>query len=540
MPNGSMRFLRRKLGCACHPCKVVDYGEIPPELLEGLGSCSFGRRDQDWVSRRRHSTSQKPRSRQAKAPAKGDSVAAKEKAKKPGGHRGKPRGVPPQPRGAGGVPARRDHGREALRSRLHQLKERLIGDRRESREDVIEVMESEDGLDPSEDSDYAVEKKVRKTALRTGSNLNPAESRLALRDLDEPEDSKDSISRRSLRVKKEQGVKKKVPSRKSRRRRTSLLAVAEQREEESRKKRASIQRKKGKSRSSGAKALVDLLTGKRKKGKTRGGGSSPSSSGSSEDGDTEDEESSSESEVTAPLKKRSLKHPGSILKMLVSHAREALDQSAVVEMDSGSAVTGGMKMATYFNLLVRPNFNQGSRDLKEMHLLAICIDQLRSGQLKPLADSLSARFVALHCAAVEGSWTAAKHLELHPLEPVQSAPTEVLLRARKHAKLIQKSHGTDEGSYRSKGGGSWSSWNPGKAEEIGTMERAKERAQKERVEPKEREKEVAGSRTTGTAGTTRIEIGGRTRRMRRMARQRRRRIKRMVRKRRQWKREARL
>ena len=402
---------------------------------------------------------EKPRSRGDPAKKK-PPAPEKERARRPVARRKKP-AVEPAATSGRKSPAGKDPAREALRVKLNTLKERLIGDRREATEDVIEVEESEDGADLSEDSGFAVEKNRRKSALGTGSNLNPNESRLALRDLDDLEDSKGNTLKRPFRVKKEKKEKKALVVKKSRSKRSSLLAMAEQREEEMRKRKVSLQKRKGRSRSSGAKALVQLLSGKRKKGKAKDGGSSPSSSGSSMDGDTEDEESSSESEVTAPLKKRSLKHPGSILKMLVSHATEALDQSAVVEMDSTASVTGGMKMATYFNLLVRPNFNQGSRDLKEMHLLAICIDQLRSGQLKPLADSLSARFVALHCAAVEGSWAAAKHLELHPLEPVQSAPTEVLLRARKHAKLIQRSQGGDEGFNRSKGGGSWSSWKGG-------------------------------------------------------------------------------
>ena len=405
---------------------------------------------------------QKPRSRGGvAAPKKTPEDRGRPKKPNPGKKRPAARAPRVDPGGLGG-PAGRDPTREALRAKLNDLKKRLVGDSRDFTEDIIEVAESEEDGEPSEDFASAVEKKeMKKVALGTRSNLNPAESRLALRDLDDPADTKGSILRRSSKVKKEKKQKRSLGLRKGQGRRSSLLAVAEQREEESRRRRVSQKKKQGRSRSTRAKALVQLLSERKKRGKMRDGGSSPSSSGSSTDGDSEDEESSSESEVTAPLKKRSLKHPGSILKMLVSHATEALDQSAVVEMDNTSAITGGMKMATYFNLLVRPNFNQGSRDLKEMHLLAICIDQLRSGQLKPLADSLSARFVALHCAAVEGSWSAARHLELHPLEPVQSAPTEVLLRARKHAKLIQKSHGVEDHPYRSKGGGPWNSWKGG-------------------------------------------------------------------------------
>lgn len=357
--------------------------------------------------------------------------------------------------------AQRDGGRDALREKLRNLKEKLLGERREDREAVIEVEESEAGGSESAASDFAAGQKARKVELGTGSRLNPHESRLAIGDWSIPEDPRGSTMKTALAVKKEKVKKRRTTEGRSRKRRSTLLAIAEQREEESRRRRATSRKIKRKSRTPGAKALVKLLSGKKVKSKDRDGGSSPSSSGSSEDGGSEEEESSSESEVTAPLKRRSQKNPGSILKLLISHATEALDQSATLEMDKESAVTGGIKMVTYFNLLVRPNFSQGSRDLKEMHLLAVCLDQLRSGQLKPLADSLSARFLALHCAAVEGSWAAAKHLELHPLEAVQSAPTEVLLSARKHARLIQKSQGGGDGHSWSKGGGSWNSWKGG-------------------------------------------------------------------------------
>ena len=360
-----------------------------------------------------------------------------------------------------GDAARGDGARDALRAKLKGLKQRLLGNRREDQEAIIEVEESEDGGSESGPSDSAADRKTRKVELGTGSKLNPYESRLAIGDWSLPEDPRESTMRITWPVKKEKLKKKRITDSRSKRRRSSLLAVAEQREEENRKRRSSSKKAKKKSRTPGAKALVRLLSGKRMRTKDKDGGSSPSGSGSTEDGGSEEEESSSESEVTAPLKKRSLKHPGSILRLLISHATEALDQSATLEMDKESAVTGGIKMVTYFNLLVRPNFNQGSRDLKEMHLLAVCLDQLRSGQLKQLADSLSARFLALHCAAVEGSWAAAKHLELHPLEAVQSAPTEVLLSARKHAKLIQKSQGSGDGHSWSKGGGSWNSWKGG-------------------------------------------------------------------------------
>ena len=65
--------------------------------------------------------------------------------------------------------------------------------------------------------------------------------------------------------------------------------------------------------------------------------------------------------------------------MLVQHARSAFDQTALVQTSESKEVAGGVKMASYFNLLVRPCFSAASRDMKELHHVAICLDELRSG-----------------------------------------------------------------------------------------------------------------------------------------------------------------
>jgi hypothetical protein len=56
----------------------------------------------------------------------------------------------------------------------------------------------------------------------------------------------------------------------------------------------------------------------------------------------------------------------------------------VVETEKDQQVTGGIKISTYFNLLVRPYHSPASRDMKEMSHLAVCLDELRSGQLGKL------------------------------------------------------------------------------------------------------------------------------------------------------------
>ena len=62
-----------------------------------------------------------------------------------------------------------------------------------------------------------------------------------------------------------------------------------------------------------------------------GGGDSGGSSSSSGDEDKE------ESKMEAPLRRKSLKRPGSVLRLLINHARQQLDQTAKVEV--GNAAT---------------------------------------------------------------------------------------------------------------------------------------------------------------------------------------------------------
>ena len=215
----------------------------------------------------------KPRSRgdpaKKKPPAPG-----KERPRRPVS-RGKKPAVEPAATSGRRPPAGKDPEREALRVKLNTLKERLIGDRREATEDVIEVEESEDGADLSEDSGFVAEKTRRKSALGTGSNLNPNESRLALRDLDDLEDSKGNTLKRPFRVKKEKKEKKALVVKKSRSKRSSLLAMAEQREEEMRKRKVSLQKKKRKVSLVRGKGFGSAAFREEKEGKDQGWGQQP-------------------------------------------------------------------------------------------------------------------------------------------------------------------------------------------------------------------------------------------------------------------------
>ena len=219
--------------------------------------------------------------------------------------------------------------------------------------------------------------------------------------------------------------------------RACLVSGTREREEKRRKKK----REEG---SSGVKALVKLLKGesgerrkkdvgvkKEKKEKTtrkakekrrrkktgHGGGSDPSSSeeteGSyrtSQSGEEDDESSSAE--MLGPLQKRSARKPGAMLKMLVDHARAVMDQSALVSTgDAG--VTTGVKLASYFSLMIRPYHSSTSRDMKELHHLSVCLDQLRGGDLGGLGDSLASRFLAVHTVVNDGTWRSAQYLEMN-------------------------------------------------------------------------------------------------------------------------------
>lgn len=285
----------------------------------------------------------------------------------------------------------------ALREKLRRLRARMSGEQAPPAQEVVDVGSSEES---GSDQDPFTSALVR-SALSTGDQMNPHISHLGYgQETMKLEDLKDGTMSRKRPKKRRSSASD--PRRTS----SQLLAVAEQREasrkEDHKKKRS---RKGGTSR---AKAVVRLLKGKAKKTKK---GDDPSEDGSSSEEESSSQESSSESEPLAPLLKKSLKSPGKVLRLLVEHAQH----------------TGGVKMATYFNLLIRPYHPTTSRDMKELHHLAICLDELRSGRLGALGDSLASRFLAIHSAVNEGGWRAAQFLELHPLEPTCSCRRRSML-----------------------------------------------------------------------------------------------------------------
>lgn len=207
--------------------------------------------------------------------------------------------------------------------------------------------------------------------------------------------------------------------------------------------------------------------------------SSPTSSyGGSSSGHSDGESSSESLEMDAPLKKRSKEKPGSVLALLVEHARQQLDQTSKVSVQPAGRdnPTRGIKLSSYFSIVVRPQLGQISGPVREMHLLANALDLLRQGDLDVLGDLLASRFMSVHQSLLDGGWSTARHLELMPMEDSTAAGNAIVLQARKHAKLAAKlnsqEYWTGSAGGRGRGGrgkgqqwgdSHWPSNNDGKA-----------------------------------------------------------------------------
>ena len=233
------------------------------------------------------------------------------------------------------------------------------------------------------------------------------------------------------------------------------------------------------------KKKKDKKRGKKKKRKTGGGGGSSGGGSSGGSSDSSDSSSSSSSSTATgdsvnlpPLRRKSERKPGSVLKILLAQIESQLAE--VQGYDGGSSATlGGIKVLTYFHLLVRGSGVQtGSRDGREMYLIAVLLDLLRSGQLDKLADGLSARFMALQTAVMDGGWQAAQIFTPDIATPGGPAIT---LAARKHAKVLEKVQGRESrhDTYGSRSWGrGWSSSNWQKGEDFPSPENGKGKGKK--------------------------------------------------------------
>lgn len=185
---------------------------------------------------------------------------------------------------------------------------------------------------------------------------------------------------------------------------------------------------------------------KRKKRKKSSGDDSSSSSSS---------ESESSKDLMPPLKRRSQKEPGSVLRMLEAQASEHLARDGIWDDLEDDAPGERMKglIYTYYQIILKPHLGPRSRDIRELAVLAKSLDLLRSGQLAELGDMLSARLAAVETSTKQG-WGAAKYLEIHTGEEEGPVPPHILLAAQRHGRQVERAGG--KGSWS--GGGRQGGW----------------------------------------------------------------------------------
>eukprot|EP00435_Cladocopium_sp_Y103_P060529 s177_g22.t1 len=277
---------------------------------------------------------------------------------------------------------------------------------------------------------------------RAGALRRPGEgsSRLAL--CGPPQKMKEEVMDVDLEDKKLKKQKKEKPSGVA-----EVLAQAVVTRESRGRKEASKKKRKSRSRSKSRE--------KRRRSEKDSNGSSGGSS---------DSESSSAS-LQPPLKKRALKNPGSVYRMLMNQAAEQLAQEGL-ELEGSEAMSASgsrVKLYSYYQLALKPALDPRSRDCKELALLARALDHLHDGELPQLADLLSARLIAVDTATRQG-WSAARYLEIQSMEDDGTAPPHILLAAQKHSRQVEKAGGKgswskgqawnwDWGGAGSKGGG---------------------------------------------------------------------------------------
>ena len=369
------------------------------------------------------------------------------------------------------TPARRDR----LRKRLAEAKEKVGAG------DPIPVASEEEEASSGGYSPSSSNHVPEKTKLTTGSGLVPLPPALAI--MDEGKDG-----HREKKKKKKDKDKKDHSSRKKEDRDLGISTATtnswrgqllEQAVQAARIGRRSKKKKDKGNKEEGAAAkltaaLTEILGGsgdgkkpkkdkkekkkkkkKRKKRRVRRDGVIESCSSSSySTSEVSEETISSDTDMETPIRKKSRDSPGSILAMLTAHVKEQLEQSAAVDVNSAeTSVTSGVKILTYFTLHLKASFPTHHKELRELHHLAVTMDTLRRGDIARTGDSLAARFMAIHQSMLDQNWSAARHLELYPMEEATAASSSVILATRKHSKLVAKMQGYQQGGYWGQGRG---------------------------------------------------------------------------------------
>lgn len=212
-----------------------------------------------------------------------------------------------------------------------------------------------------------------------------------------------------------------------------------------------------------------------------------------------------------PLRKKALKKPGSVLEILVAHARSQLDQSSKVEIgeDFIEDATSRVKLSSYFNIVVKPTLGNSLNQKRELHHLSLALDMLRQGDLPGLGDLLAARFIAIHQSVVDQSWSAARHMELLPYEEGSAVGPAIVLEARKHAQLANRVAHPDPWSWRSTGKGrgsrgQWTGWYDGDG--AGETKGKSKKGQKGKTKGKGSWGNKGGSQADNVDGKTKEKI----------------------------------
>ena len=165
--------------------------------------------------------------------------------------------------------------------------------------------------------------------------------------------------------------------------REALAAAAVAQEHPRRKRRRSSSSSRG---SSGGRRRSRSLSRKKKKKVKKKKKSHRGRRGDSRKSSSSDQTSSSSS-LVPPLQRKANKDPGSVLKMLLANVADALSEAAVRE-DAGRVELGqrGNLLASYFQIVARPQMRGKIRDLRELETLARCVDLLKQGLLAELGD----------------------------------------------------------------------------------------------------------------------------------------------------------
>ena len=334
--------------------------------------------------------------------------------------------------------------KDRLRSRLGDIKRRVRGTGGEvatiAEEEVppAEVVDSEDG-EEMDGLDYVPTSPEEEPKMRTGTALVPLGRALEKSGHPKPKEKGKAVatSDSGMRSLSGQLIQR-------------AMQASKRRKQETRKKK----RKKGGSSRQVAKLLSRILTGKsgktadKKKGTKKrkrlkdGVIQSCSTSSGEEEYSDESQSGETDEDLEAPMKKKSRDRPGSVLAMLTEHIRSVMEQSATADIpEEQLGVTGGIKVASYFQMHVKGQYPQYQRELRELHSLAATLDLLRVGDVARVGDSLSARFMALHQSMIDQGWATARHMELHNMDETSAASAGMILASRKHSRLVDKVQG---------------------------------------------------------------------------------------------------